>query len=249
MDYKSVDLDRYNNAMNDVIDSLKKMHASCPDLDGAAISITSRLKDENSIHNKLIKKNLCCDVDPSTVIHDIAGVRCIFSYDKHKDDVLILESYIDEKVNELNLESDVTMFFEKLKRELIFIFESYGRPEFKNNCDFSLIYKYLMFFENNSDFKIVKYKDYFENPKESGYRGYHIVVQIDGVEVEIQFRTFLQHIWSQLEHKFIYKCRSLGLDEVPKEFREFFKMASSVIDEMSHPYSVDYSKDGIHFNK
>ena len=69
----------------------------------------------------------------------------------------------------------------------------------------------------------VEEKNYFESPKQSGYRGYHIVVKTsNNINVEIQFRTFLQHIWSELEHKFIYKYKTLGFDEVPQKFSIFF---------------------------
>lgn len=48
-------------------------------------------------------------------------------------------------------------------------------------------------------------KDYIANPKSDGYRGYHKVYsfrgrgnakQYNGLKVEIQFRTMLQHEWA-----------------------------------------------------
>lgn len=62
-------------------------------------------------------------------------------------------------------------------------------------------------------------KDYNENPKANGYRGYHLECKIstqvydpdttetisDIVPVEIQVRTQHQHDWAELEHKLRYK--------------------------------------------
>lgn len=255
MDYKSVvsniDFDAYEKAMRDVIDDLEKMHESWSNLgNNTAISITSRLKDKNSIISKMIKKKISDCNDPSTFIHDVAGVRCIFSCDVHKDDVGILERYIDKKVNDLKEESDIEEFLNRISEELIAIFEYYGKPEFKQNCDIFSIYKFLVYFGDNSNYKILNEKNFIENPKKSGYRGYHIVVRTEnGVDVEIQFRTFLQHIWSQLEHKFIYKCKSLGITDVPEKFKDFFIYAASTIDEMSRTYVDEHLSVGVHFGK
>lgn len=57
------------------------------------------------------------------------------------------------------------------------------------------------------------HRDYFSNPKPSGYRAYHvnIVVSVPGmnsnrrVEVEIQARTLLQDGWGELTHEDTYK--------------------------------------------
>lgn len=64
-----------------------------------------------------------------------------------------------------------------------------------------------------ADVKLLKRKDYIENPKENGYRSLHLVVSIpvfltDTVEyvpVEIQLRTIDMDMWASLEHKLRYK--------------------------------------------
>jgi putative GTP pyrophosphokinase len=38
--------------------------------------------------------------------------------------------------------------------------------------------------------------DYIAHPKDSGYRGVHLIVQYDGFVVEVQLRTRLQHEWA-----------------------------------------------------
>lgn len=43
--------------------------------------------------------------------------------------------------------------------------------------------------------RVLRVYDYMEEPKASGYRGVHIVVQYDDYPVEVQLRTRLQHAW------------------------------------------------------
>ena len=61
--------------------------------------------------------------------------------------------------------------------------------------------------------KILKEKDYVTYPKESGYSSYHVLVQIPvnigreivEVKVEIQIRTNIMDLWSNIEHDIKYK--------------------------------------------
>ncbi|MCC2864340.1 GTP pyrophosphokinase family protein [Ihubacter massiliensis] len=63
------------------------------------------------------------------------------------------------------------------------------------------------------DIKLLRRSDYIKNPKESGYRSLHLVVQIpvflsdrtEMVPVEIQFRTIAMDTWASLEHELKYK--------------------------------------------
>ncbi len=67
--------------------------------------------------------------------------------------------------------------------------------------------------ENMPNIKIIKVKDYLTKPKQSGYSGYHIVVQTPvkvkekeiPVKVEIQLRTIAMDFWATNEHKMKYK--------------------------------------------
>lgn len=43
---------------------------------------------------------------------------------------------------------------------------------------------------------IAGYSDYIARPRESGYRGVHVVVEYDGRCIEIQLRTRLMHLWA-----------------------------------------------------
>ncbi len=63
------------------------------------------------------------------------------------------------------------------------------------------------------DVFVVERKDYIENPKASGYRSLHLILEIPiflsggkkFMTVEVQFRTIAMDFWASLEHKLRYK--------------------------------------------
>ncbi|WP_252899408.1 GTP pyrophosphokinase [Lactococcus fujiensis] len=75
------------------------------------------------------------------------------------------------------------------------------------------IYEIVEIIRNQPDFTLVREKDYLNHPKESGYRSYHLIVEInlgrlfgDQIcQVEIQLRTSAMDFWATLEHKVKYK--------------------------------------------
>lgn len=42
----------------------------------------------------------------------------------------------------------------------------------------------------------VGYSDYITNPRTSGYRGVHVIVDYDGCQIEVQLRTRVMHEWA-----------------------------------------------------
>lgn len=66
--------------------------------------------------------------------------------------------------------------------------------------------------QNDPSITVISRKDYVENPKESGYRAYHLLVSVpvylksgvENVSVEIQIRTIAMDMWASLEHKLCY---------------------------------------------
>lgn len=42
----------------------------------------------------------------------------------------------------------------------------------------------------------LRISDYVENPRPSGYRGVHVIVQYDGRKIEVQLRTKVMHEWA-----------------------------------------------------
>lgn len=83
------------------------------------------------------------------------------------------------------------------------------------------------------DIKLVEQKDYIENPKASGYRSLHLVVEIPvylsqtehRVKVEIQLRTIAMDFWASLEHELKYKNEQKIPDSVR---RELFRVAETI---------------------
>lgn len=63
------------------------------------------------------------------------------------------------------------------------------------------------------DVYVVRTKDYIKNPKESGYRSLHMIVEVPiflsnekrYMRVEVQLRTIAMDFWASLEHKLRYK--------------------------------------------
>lgn len=73
--------------------------------------------------------------------------------------------------------------------------------------------------------KIIKEKDYINNPKKSGYSAYHLIVEtpvtINGetvvMKVEIQIRTIAMDFWAEMEHDIRYKTqKSISLFDSKK---------------------------------
>ena len=75
------------------------------------------------------------------------------------------------------------------------------------------VYAVVDMLKQFSDLKILHEKDYIKNPKENGYRSFHIVFEvpldiggeIHPVNIEIQVRTIAMDFWSNLEHQMKYK--------------------------------------------
>lgn len=70
------------------------------------------------------------------------------------------------------------------------------------------------------DITLVERRDYIKEPKESGYRSLHLIVEVPiflqnekrAVKVEVQLRTIAMDFWASLEHKLHYKKNNLGAD-------------------------------------
>lgn len=79
------------------------------------------------------------------------------------------------------------------------------------------------------DITLVEKKDYLENPKPSGYRSLHLIVQVPIflmdkkkiMKVEVQLRTIAMDFWASLEHKLQYK-KNIN-PEAAKKIREELK--------------------------
>jgi ppGpp synthetase/RelA/SpoT-type nucleotidyltranferase len=83
-------------------------------------------------------------------------------------------------------------------------------------------------------------RDYVTQPKDSGYRGYHIFVEIDvpsggrlqPVICEIQVRTLLQDAWGELTHEDTYKV-GMAIPELVASLSKRLATVLAVMDEIA----------------
>lgn len=74
---------------------------------------------------------------------------------------------------------------------------------------------------NQDDIKLIEKKDYIKNPKKSGYRSLHLIIEVPiflqnekkSMKVEVQLRTIAMDFWASLEHKLRYK-KNINPEEI-----------------------------------
>lgn len=89
------------------------------------------------------------------------------------------------------------------------------------------VYSVVEMLKQYKELKVIKEKDYIKNPKQNGYRSYHIIFQlsldlageITPIYVEIQIRTIAMDFWSNLEHQMKYKKDIKNQEFIAEELR------------------------------
>ena len=89
--------------------------------------------------------------------------------------------------------------------------------QFHDDC-----YKVAELIKSRTDMMVIEENDYITNPKESGYRSYHLLVKytvqlLDGpreIVAEIQIRTMGMNCWSTIEHSLQYKFKEKMPDDI-----------------------------------
>lgn len=95
------------------------------------------------------------------------------------------------------------------------------------------IYRVADLLTSQDDVTLVRVRDYIKNPKETGYRSLHLIVEIPiflstgpcPIPVEIQIRTIAMDFWASLEHKLKYKTGN----EVAPDLRDRLKVCADEI--------------------
>lgn len=95
-------------------------------------------------------------------------------------------------------------------------------------CYISDIYAIVEMLCRRDDFTVIKQKDYIKNPKPSGYRSYHLIVNVpvylsskkQYAPVEIQIRTIAMDFWASLEHQLKYKPSASITPEISEELKD-----------------------------
>jgi len=84
--------------------------------------------------------------------------------------------------------------------------------------------------------KVLSEKDYVSNPKPSGYRGHHFLMEIpvyfsgniENIPVEVQLRTAGMDFWATLEHKVKYKYK----EHIPRHLSDELVLCAEKISEL-----------------
>lgn len=105
------------------------------------------------------------------------------------------------------------------------------------------VYDLVNIIKKSSIINVIKEKDYIVNPKKSGYRSYHLIVEIPvelinektKIKAEIQIRTMAMDLWASLEHKIKYKSKNDISNSVNKK----------LIDASDMLYKLDNTMDNI----
>lgn len=104
-------------------------------------------------------------------------------------------------------------------------------------CSFtSDIYRIAEMIGKQNDLTVIYVKDYIKNPKDSGYKSYHMLVSVPiflsdrvvDVKVEIQIRTIAMDFWASLEHKIYYKFEGNAPDYISQELIECADIVSDL---------------------
>jgi len=90
------------------------------------------------------------------------------------------------------------------------------------------IYEIARLLTQQDDVKLIETKDYIKNPKPSGYRSFHLIIEVPVflssgkvlTRVEIQIRTIAMDFWASLEHQLMYKVDVSVPEEIRDQLRE-----------------------------
>ena len=87
------------------------------------------------------------------------------------------------------------------------------------------VYEVAELLLRQDDLRLIRRSDYIKNPKPSGYRSLHLVMEVpvflsdrtEYVPVEVQFRTIAMDTWASLEHELKYKRDGIMTEEISQE--------------------------------
>ncbi len=90
------------------------------------------------------------------------------------------------------------------------------------------IYRVADMLTSQNDVRVLERKDYIREPKPSGYRSLHLIVEVPiflaeetkPMRVEVQLRTIAMDFWASLEHKLKYKKNIPNSEGIAADLRE-----------------------------
>ncbi len=107
------------------------------------------------------------------------------------------------------------------------------------------VYTVAEILSNQKDIRVMQIKDYIKNPKDSGYRSLHMIIQMpvhladraEIVKLELQIRTISMDSWATLEHEIRYKSPDSHIsDELARRLKscaDVMAMADEEMEEIS----------------
>lgn len=107
-------------------------------------------------------------------------------------------------------------------------------------CSFeSDVFELIEIIRNSNIIHVINEKDFISKPKDSGYRSYHLIVEVPVefinekvmVKAEIQIRTMAMDLWASLDHKLRYKS-NYCTDEIKTELVKISDELHNIDDEM-----------------
>lgn len=106
------------------------------------------------------------------------------------------------------------------------------------------IYRVAELLTGQDDVTLIRVRDYIKNPKPSGYKSLHLIVEVPiflstgpiPIPVEIQIRTIAMDFWASLEHKLKYKTDN----DVSPELRKRLRVCADEI------FALDREMQNIH---
>lgn len=102
------------------------------------------------------------------------------------------------------------------------------------------IYQVAEMLVRQDDVRVVAIKDYIKNPKDNGYRSYHMIIEIPVffsnekkcMRVEVQIRTIAMDFWASLDHQLKYKKELEDASEISEELRRCAEIIAMTDQEM-----------------
>lgn len=109
---------------------------------------------------------------------------------------------------------------------------------------------------DGKDFRVMYEKDYIQNPKESGYKSYHMILKYPvytasgarEILAEIQIRTLAMNFWATIEHSLNYKYKQQIPEQVLARLRSA-ALAATQLDEEMMAISKEVKKAQIDFEE
>lgn len=90
------------------------------------------------------------------------------------------------------------------------------------------------------DLRVIKKKDYIRYPKSSGYRSFHLIVEVPiyfqreicWIRAEIQLRTTAMDFWAGVDHELRYKKGKKEAILIGKELKEYSLVVAELDEKM-----------------